>query len=624
MKLFQALLVALLLPQVALAGLPPIAVPSGTTIQFLNSGLKTLGIGHIDATGKLTSSAVDLSGADVINTLPAAKYAAMIGDTGTGGTQGAVPAPAAGSAEQGQVLGAGGAFVTPDPEKPNNAPFNYLTQALSFSGNQKMQNVLMVQNGGNTYAVVGGGTTKTVSIYNVTNQAAPVLRGTITLAGTYGVCGSSASWPYVFVPASGGRTLTVLNISNPNSPTVTGSYSWAANTTSIYGCSYSNGLVFMAGQSRGLGILDVGNGIVGGTLATPVLAFDEGALNGVGQICNAANSCKSFGVNVDAANQIAYVTTFSTAIPWTFRQLKAYSYASSITSPTLLQNLTLPANTKPLAVSLDLVKHTAYVTDGNQNLYDVVDITNVATGGMSNLSTFAPSGARVVQAQFAALPSLTSNLVYSPGSSASLAGAIDVWDLSNRSSPLLVNTITSPLVPDIFGGIAFDPRGGYIYAGAYGNGTSGSALDVFSLPYETATVGALTADTASIKSFTTAGVVHNSSAGALSSSAVSLTADVTGLLPNANLANPATTVNGQTCTLGGSCSITVGTGNVTGPGSSTVGDVALFNNTTGSLLSDSGLTLAGTTPGDVTRGTAHGLSLSGQVLDRPAATTSVP
>lgn len=37
---------------------------------------------------------------------------------------------------------------------------------------------------------------------------------------------------------------------------------------------------------------------------------------------------------------------------------------------------------------------------------------------------------------------------------------------------------------------------------------------------------------------------------------ISLTAGVTGLLPNANLANPATTVNGQTCTLGSSCTVT--------------------------------------------------------------------
>lgn len=477
------------------------------------------------------SSAVPtaISAATAVSLLPA-----FVGDTGTGGTAGIVPAPAAGSAEQGLVIGAGGTFVTPDTSKPNNAPFKYLTQVLSFPGNQKMMNVLMVQNAGNTYAVVGGGTTKTVSIYNVTDQAAPVLRGTITLAGTYGVCGSTASWPYVFVPASGGRTLTVLNISNPNIPTVTGSFSWAANTTSIYSCSYSNGLVFMAGQSRGLGILDVGNGIVGGTLTTPVLAFDEGALNGAGQICNPANSCKSFGVVVDPANSIVYSTDFSTATPWTYRQLKAYSYASSITSPTLLQNLTLPANTKPLGVTIDTARHTAYVSDSNQNLYDVVDITNVSTGGMSYLSSFAPSGGRIEQAEMVAIPSPTSNLVYSPGSSATLAGAIDVWDLSNRSSPFLVSTVLGPLVPDIFGGIALDPRGGYIYAAAYGNGTTGSALDVFSTVYETATIGAATIDSLTMPAFTTAGVLHNSSAGVISSSLVNLTTDVTGVLPAAN------------------------------------------------------------------------------------------
>lgn len=39
------------------------------------------------------------------------------------------------------------------------------------------------------------------------------------------------------------------------------------------------------------------------------------------------------------------------------------------------------------------------------------------------------------------------------------------------------------------------------------------------------------------------------------SSPVNLATQVTGLLPNANLANPATTVNGQTCTLGSTCTV---------------------------------------------------------------------
>lgn len=48
-----------------------------------------------------------------------------------------------------------------------------------------------------------------------------------------------------------------------------------------------------------------------------------------------------------------------------------------------------------------------------------------------------------------------------------------------------------------------------------------------------------------------------------------------------------------------------GSGNVTGPASSTVGHVAMFNNTTGTLLEDSGLTLSGTNTGDQTSVTGN-------------------
>jgi len=467
-------------------------VAEGTNLYFTNA--------RAQAAVSATLPVVDTAGVFSLNN--------FTGDTGTSaGLAGGVPAPAQYSAELGQVLGAGGSFITPDAQKLNNAPFNYLTQSLGISGNQKMLYPLMIQHGGNTYAIVGGGTSKTVSIYNVTDQAAPVARGSVTIAGTYGACGSNASWPYVFVPASGGRTLTVLNITDPNNPTTTATYSWAANTTSVYSCAYANGLVFMAGQSHGLGILDVGNGVSGGTISAPVLAFDEGTLNGVGQICNAANSCKSFGVNVDAANQIVYVSNYSTATPWTYRQLKAYSYASSITSPTLLQNLTLPANTKANGIALDLVKHTAYVTDTNQNVYDVVDITNVSTGGMTNLSTIPLQASRITNSQFMALPSLTSNLVYVPGLSQSVNGGIDIYDLSNRSSPVYVSSVLTPGAPSVAGGIAFDPRGGYIYMADYGNGTTGSALDIFSAPYETATVGSLTVNNLTVKGTLTAPAV---------------------------------------------------------------------------------------------------------------------
>ena len=444
-------------------------VSEGSNLYFTNA--------RAQAAVSATLPLVDTAGVFTIN--------AFGGDSGTGGSAGAVPAPAAVSAEQGFMLGAGGSFTANDTQKPNNAPFQLTAQAQPVSGNQKMLNALIVQNGASTYAVVAGGTTKTVTIYNVTDQAQPQLRGSITIAGSYGACGSNASWPYVYIPASGGRTLTVLNISNPNNPVVTGTYSWAANTTSIYGCAYYNGLVFMAGQSRGLGILDVGNGVSGGTPALPVLAFDEG---GTAE-CSVANSCKSFGVAVDGANSIAYVTTFSTATPWTYRELKAYSFASSITAPTLLQDLAMPAGAKPLGVTLNLGTKTAFVTDANATVIDVVDLTNVSTGGMSNLSTMAPTGGRTFNSELAAIVASGSNYVYIPGGGNAVQGGIDMYDLTNRSAPKWVAAVLDPLANNVFGSGVIDPRGGYIYIGSYGTGTAGSALDIFSMPFEKSTVG---------------------------------------------------------------------------------------------------------------------------------------
>jgi hypothetical protein len=69
---------------------------------------------------------------------------------------------------------------------------------------------------------------------------------------------------------------------------------------------------------------------------------------------------------------------------------------------------------------------------------------------------------------------------------------------------------------------------------------------------------------------------------------------ITGLVPNAQLLNPSTTVNGQTCTLGGSCSITASAGAIT-IGSTTIiggtdGDIEYNNSGT---LGEKGVTGAG-------------------------------
>jgi len=57
-----------------------------------------------------------------------------------------------------------------------------------------------------------------------------------------------------------------------------------------------------------------------------------------------------------------------------------------------------------------------------------------------------------------------------------------------------------------------------------------------------------------------------------------LTTGVTGQLPNANIANPSTTVNGITCTLGSACTIAVGTGTISG--SATAASIPVMNTST--------------------------------------------
>ncbi len=70
-------------------------------------------------------------------------------------------------------------------------------------------------------------------------------------------------------------------------------------------------------------------------------------------------------------------------------------------------------------------------------------------------------------------------------------------------------------------------------------------------------------------------------------------------------------------------SVIGGGGNVFGPGSSTDNHVVFFNGPTGKIIKDSGLTLAGNNTGDITIGTANGLSLAGQTLSLGLASAGV-
>lgn len=385
----------------------------------------------------------------------------LVGDSGTGGSSGLAPAPSAGQAEQGNFLQASGSFSFVDTSKPRYPNFKLLSQNALPAGTIKAQSVAIYSYQNNVYALVcGGNGTDTITVYNVTNPASPQLRGYLTLAGSYGATVYfSAGIPWAIVPSSGGSRLYTVNLSNANSLSIGGNLLITGTPGSLYNAVASNGYVYISTQSQGLTVVDIGGG--SGSLTNPIQVFQEGG------------SVKSFGVVVSGST--LYTTNYQTTFPATVRYLKTWSLSTPST-PSLQNTYTIPGgpvatSTKPGGISIS--GNTAIVTDINQLVYDVIDITTPTSPNyLSYITPSATLGAGDI-AQF------SGNYVYvSSGSNATYGGAIDFFDLTNRSYPLKIGTTTSGVANDVFGNIAL--YNGYIFAADYGvaPGSNGN-LDIF-------------------------------------------------------------------------------------------------------------------------------------------------
>ena len=395
-----------------------------------------------------TANVSDLTGTQVT-----AMLSAFIGDTGTGGTKGLVPAPAAGTSWQSYFLSANGSFAKVDQSKTIYPPFSLVTQTPGPAVNTKYQSVTI----SGTYAyLAGGGSGATMTIFDISDQTAPVLKSYLTLLGSYQI---AVQGNYAYVPSSGGFVLYVVNISNPNSPSVTGSVNIGATSGSLYSCVVSGNYCYVSTQSKGLTVIDVSNP------ASPSQVYQEGGTTN-----------KSFGVAISGTT--LYTTNYQTASPWTVRYLKSWD-VSTPTAPALLNTYTLPANTKP--GNLSLSGNTAYVSDINLSRIHVIDITTPTSP--SFLSTITPSG--TFGADFEGVTALPNdNYLYIPsGSLNPQGGAIDFYDVSSRTSPIKLATVYTNVASSVFGGIALS--GGYIFAADYGvaPGSTGT-LDVFTMPTE--------------------------------------------------------------------------------------------------------------------------------------------
>lgn len=384
-------------------------------------------------------------------------------------------------------------------------------------GGHSLNTFVFTHGNGLPYALVSGGTvTGTIELYSISNPLAPVLINTGNYTGSYNATAVVISGStYVFIPSSGASTFIIINITYPTSWTTVVTKTVTGTSGSVYSGVYANGYYYCATQHNGLTVFDVGGGLAGGTLSAPVQTYQEGS------------AVQSFGVAI--SGNFVYTTQYTTSV-FTTRQIKSWAItgAGTLAVPSLLQSLQI--TTVGQALGLTIAGNTAFVTASTTGTYavDLIDITTPSA--MTNLSVAPPSYS--FNSAYVGV-SVGSFLFIPSGSNATNGGAIDMYDISNRSAPLKVATTYSGLANDVFGGIAIS--GGYIYVGTYGVSAAIGPFSVYTMPDLSPVLSAATGSSLVLKNLplTTGPIATISSGGQLGTAAGIITAPVSSSIASA-------------------------------------------------------------------------------------------
>jgi hypothetical protein len=314
----------------------------------------------------------------------------------------------------------------------------------------------------------GGTIGLSLVIYDVSNPASPFYVGYLTTSTVPWVSGASylngtysaaLKGNYLYVASSGSSYLYIVDVSNPAAPTNVGRLLISSSPGSIYGVAVQNNYAYLATQNKGLTVVDVTNPF------SPVQVFQEGGtLN------------KSVGVYV--IGNSCYTTNYQTTSPWTVRYLKTWNITTP-TTPSLINTYTLPAGTKPGEVTVQ--GNYAYVADLNTSKVHIVDITIPTAPNYLSSLTASASFNVANNATFNSL-TLSGNYAYlTSGSNSTYGGAIDLFDITNKSSPVKISTTTENVASSVFG--ASVVYNNLLYVADYGVAASYSAsLKIYSTP----------------------------------------------------------------------------------------------------------------------------------------------
>lgn len=460
----------------------------------------------------LTIKGNNTGGVGAVLDLTPVKVTAMlvpvVGDSGTGGTAGIVPTPGAGTFAAGDFLAADGTWSYVDQSKTlNSSLFSLLSININTIGSTKYQNI-QIYTGitGKQYALVAGaGTTATATIYDITNQLAPVICSSTILTGSYNIYASLVSGKiYAYVGSSGSRNLYIYDITNPYHPVLITTFSVTVVTTSLYDIEYINGFVYLATQNQGLVVIDVGNGASGGTITAPVVSFVEGG------------GVKSFGVTSAVISGTTYVftTQYVTSV-YAIRQIKSWSITTPQT-PSLIQSLQVTSVGQAMNITISGNTAVVGVIGPGVYDYDLIDVT--APSAMTNLSHVSSPAGYSMNSPF--IPAVSGNYMFAPwGSHATYGGQLQMFDITNRSAPVSVSSVVTNVPNSVFGNPAIGT--GYIFVSDYGAapGSLGS-LDVFTMPAINSVIGSATIDYLTVVNGVSINSIQSSVLGSVSGSAL--------------------------------------------------------------------------------------------------------
>lgn len=118
-----------------------------------------------------------------------------------------------------------------------------------------------------------------VTVLDLSDPAAPQVLSRYTAGLESGVHNAWIEGDYAYLVVDGvGNGMRVLDLSDPRAPSVVASY-WAGSSF-LHDIYVRDGLAFLSHWNAGLVVLDVGNGIAGGSPTSPVEVSRLGALNG--------------------------------------------------------------------------------------------------------------------------------------------------------------------------------------------------------------------------------------------------------------------------------------------------------------------------------------------------------